>query len=341
MNGWSRRWFSATAAVGVVGLYTHYYFGLLAGPLLSVCIPYVLLRGGAKALARRFVLVGVIMAAGYAPWLPYLVRHTTGPGAGSTGPVTPTILVHTLRYFMSYDPDVQPWRLLSFTLLATVLAIGLFRLKARKDSLVVYFPVGMQDFLPSVGLMATVVVVYAVCTIRPLYIEKGLVIALPAYAIVAALAWLRLSRPLPRALMIILVLALAARGLTGFYGATRNKDWRKVAEILTAQGRAGDLLVLREGLIEVPLHYYYLSASPQRRLPELLLHCHAHTTSEQLDLLERAATGMERIWLVHAHTADTSLRDSLMSGTSSRRFLERWGFGEEGQLLLFGAAQPE
>ena len=336
-----RRWFAATAAVGVVGLYTHYYFGMLAGALLATCILCGILREKARTLAGRAVLLAGVMAAVYGPWLPSLVRHTTGPGAGSTGPVTPGILVHTLRYFMSYDPDIQPWRLLSFILLGLVLTMGLVRWKAMRDRLVVYFPQDAHEFLPTVGLVATVGVVFAVCTLRPLYIEKGMVIVLPAYAAVAAAAWMRFPHRLPRALMAALALAVAARGLTEFYGTSRNKDWPKVADLLTARGQAGDLLVLREGLIEVPLHYYYLRSAPEQRLPELLLHCHLQTTSEQLAMVERSAAGMKRLWLVHAHTADTSLRDSLLLQTSSRPSLGRWSFGEEGEVLLFGNNRPD
>lgn len=336
---WDPRVLALTMGAGIVGLYTHNYFGLLSLPLLGSVVIWCALRRQWRGI-RAYLLLGAGMAAAYVPWLPVVVGQARGPGAGSTGPVTPGILQHALRSFMTYGPDVQPWRVASFALLAVVLAGGLVRWSVRKDRVIAYLPVEIHEFVPAAGLLAATGFVYVVCTIKPLFIQKGMIIVLPAYAVLLAATWERLRRLLPRVLLILLVGLLSTRGLSLLYTTPRGKDWRAAAQRIEQEGRQGDLICLREGLIHVPFHYYYFPREPQKRLPELQLHSHLQSVEEQLDLLRGEAEKADRVWLVQAHTSDASIRDSLLRDTSFS-LLATQGFGDEGTVTLFRVAGRE
>jgi hypothetical protein len=329
-----RRWWLLTLAAGIVGLYTHYYFSFLALAVWACTAPRAV-RLGSRVWLRRWGGLAIGLLACYGPWLPFLVRHARGPGAGSTGPVNLGILQHTLRYFFSYGSDVQPWRSLSFLILLAVLVFGIVRLLWREGHLEVYPPLDRARHVPTAGFLATATLVFVVCRLKPLYIAKGMVIVLPAYSLLVTAAWQRFGRSWARAAFGALVLVLCARGLVEFYTVPRNADWAGAARILATLRRPGDMLFLREGLVCVPLHYY-LPDSGAGRPPEVQLNSHERDTAEQVELIRSALSGASRFWFLRGHSVDSSVRDSLLRVPQRYPLLGRWDL-RGAELLLFSA----
>ena len=330
-----KKWFFITLCVGIIGLYTHYYFGFIAGAVLGIAFILSLVDRNYAVSRLPLILLGIGMLVGFSPWLVVFSRHVSGPGAGSTGPVSIRILLHTYRYFLSYDPDLQPWRSLSFLILAATALFGLFRWAISRDRITLYFPVKTEERLAVAGILATTVFVFAVCMVKPLYIEKGMVIILPAYATLIALCWERMRFWFIKFFFMALVLLVTVRGLIVFFDTPRNKDWRAVGDTLEHMTDTGDVLFLREGLIKVPLHYYYYPHNPEKRLPEIELNSHEQTVDEQMDIVLSETFDIHRFWLVCAHSQNKAIRDSLLSRTEQFQMIRKWSFGEEGELFHF------
>jgi uncharacterized membrane protein len=329
-----RRWILPTFVVGLAGIYTHYYFGFLAVAIWTICILRTIVTPQSRRVLPWLALAAGLVA-GYLPWLPILGRQLSGPGAGSTGPVTMGILQHTFRYFVTYGPDVNPWRALSFLFLLLVLLFGLVHWRWGGDHLKVFPLRARGQFVPSVGIALTTLLVFGTCTVKPLYIAKGMVIVLPAYAMIVAGTWERLRYWGTRAVFIALLLLIVVRGMIVFYGVPRNKDWPAVANLLADQSRPGDVLGLKEGLVKVPLHYYYLADRSSERLPELLFDSERQSQEEQVDALITGIAGAERFWLVRVYPPNTALLDFLSAHEDRFPLAAQWDFRGGLEVYLF------
>jgi mannosyltransferase len=259
---WTARAGLAYAAVGVLGLYTHYFFGFfLLAQLLDAAH---LRRRDLKALVP-WLGCAAFWAAAFAPWLPGL-REQLAIYAGKPTLNEPFGLAALTRLFGGLFVNVS---LLSFVIGgwisaagATVLAFfaaGPF-LKRRLD----------PDEKKAAALLAVQLAV-------PLAAAKAVELALgrpatqaryfvflsiPAYALAAFLIG-RLDRGARRAASAALALALAA-GVAGYDYSALELDARlpALSAALRRAARPGDVIVHLDPFYYTSLRYYYLPELP-------------------------------------------------------------------------------
>jgi Dolichyl-phosphate-mannose-protein mannosyltransferase len=148
----------------------------------------------------------------------------------------------------------------------------------------------------------------------PIAHPKYLLVTVPALLSGVAVASARLFAPRPRAILVVLLVALSAHGGFDYYMHYEKERWREAVALLVARFQDGDALVLDLRAPE-PFDYYVLRAGhasgrllprplfPDRAWSILWGEQRAHTAQEQTARFRSA----ERIWLVQNRGRDAAL----------------------------------
>ncbi len=107
--------------------------------------------------------------------------------------------------------------------------------------------------------------------VKPVLVTRYLIIAAPALPLLAA-AGVRSMHPAKlRAAVLIIVVALAARGLARWYtGRYPKEDWRTATLELLASAHPGDLVAFEPAYARLPFEYYLLRRQPET-VPQALI----------------------------------------------------------------------
>jgi hypothetical protein len=88
---------------------------------------------------------------------------------------------------------------------------------------------------------------------------------------------------------------LTVPGLETMKQQPMREDWRACAEVIAANERPGDVVILCHDQIQRPFNHYYRGALPQTRLDRRL------STPDKIEAALGWSTPPERVWLVVSH----------------------------------------
>lgn len=243
-------WWTVTA---ILGLYTHYFFFFV---LVSEFIAFLILRRhfvDRKSL-RKFIIGGAVAGLSLIPWIVYV--YSLG-FASNTQPALdqPSAgdLFDTYAQFI-FGFQVSSINTVIISLWPVVVLLGFFALQKSNKKI----PPETTVFV----LLATVPVLCAFLisvTIRPFYLSRYLIVALPALFIF--IAWLlsrfrlRIAWIVGGALVVIIGALFAVQVLSP--NTPVKEDYRQAVTYLNNNVDASDVVVLSAPFTIYPVEYYY------------------------------------------------------------------------------------
>jgi mannosyltransferase len=195
-----------------------------------------------ERLMPHGLLAVVIICALAVPWAAQIAMRSTGEGVAMNWLTAPTRQVAT-RAFL----DV-----------AGVTGLGaLFALMGGW----VLVRVGKRDLAVWLGTWALAPFLLAlfVSTVRPVYLDRYLLVAAPAFALLAGVAVMGVGRRL-RAVLVVAAVVMTAAGLTQWYstsdGNWRGEDWRSAVQTVLDRGSEAEAIVVAPWSASPAARYY-------------------------------------------------------------------------------------
>lgn len=275
------------AACGVLGLYTHYYVGLVVAAQGLAMIPW--LSGGSRRVA--FLLSPLaVMALAFAPYLPRVLSQaaelTSDLVSGAFG---------GWPYFQArvVDALLFPW----LGHAATRLPLALGAIAGLCSLVLIFLGVRSEPERNNRWLLATTVAVPSLVVFASYWLHRnnthmwpryGLFFT-PAIYLTVGLLIVR-ARPGLRAAAAGACLVAMVTGLGFFYGTFKKEDWRGAAELINRTAVAGEAIVVTPYNLTPALAHYLTVEAPVSSL----------SVVEKLPpLVERLAAG-EGVFIVRA-----------------------------------------
>jgi hypothetical protein len=142
---------------------------------------------------------------------------------------------------------------------------------------------------------------------RPIFYTRTLIwTSIPFYVLLASGLLQLHFRPLIGAATLLL-LALNADSLWGYYRHHQQEDWRSVAGYVAAEARPGDVLLFNAGWMQIPFDYYYRRVGAplaEHGLPADLFDrgiLEPKMTRADVARLDELIAGRPRVWLMYSH----------------------------------------
>jgi len=237
----------------IMGLYTHYFFVFV---LLSEFIAMLILRKkfAGQHPIRSIVIYGAIAGASLLPWLLYVyglgLASNTQPALGvpSAGDLFDT---YTQFIFGFQVPAINTLIVSLWPVLVLLAFFALQRTRKKIPSEVMLFV-----------LLATIPVLSAFIisvTIRPFYLSRYLIVALPALFIFIAWILTRYRRWIARTVSIILVLFIGVLFTIQVLSPNTpvKEDYKDAVQYLQENAGPSDVIVLAAPFTVYPVEYYY------------------------------------------------------------------------------------
>jgi mannosyltransferase len=202
----------------------------VAGMLLAPSHAVLLHQRRERVLPHGLLAGAVVLAVGV-PWAMQIAIRSTGEGVAMDWLEFPTaeVALHAVL-------DVSGAAGLGVLLAA----IGMWVL--RRD--------GRSELAAWLGVwaFAPFVVALLVSVVRPIYLDRYLIVAAPAFALLAGVAVMGVRMRLRAVLVAAVVVAMAA-GLARWYGEAgggnwRDEDWRSAVETVRARAAEADAVVV-------------------------------------------------------------------------------------------------
>jgi uncharacterized membrane protein len=337
-----RRDLAAFTGAAAVSLYVHPLAVLLIATLDLV----FMVRVGRAEFVRRFPALAVahlVLALAYTPWLVYLpgqiekvARAFWIPEPGLSELVRTVIMFH-------FHLPLPGWALAPAGFLAMLLAV-VTAIEAHRRWRA--WPVE-RPALAAAGLLvvAPVALMFVVSQVRPVYVERAVLLSGAVYFALLAAALRRLPvRPLAGALYALLAAGLVLANLYQYhYEAFPRSPFYAVTAVVEAELRPGDLVLHDNKLSYFPSHVIapglpqgYLADPPGSPNDTLAPASSAAMGLEPLPL-SGAAAHPGRVWLV---VFERALRESATTGSplAGRAALAPRGAPEErrvGDLVIY------
>ena len=166
---------------------------------------------------------------------------------------------------------------------------------------------------------------------RPLFVERYLIAAMPAWFALAAIGWERIPGRVKRAMALALVLAPMTMGLWAQAAIPIKSDFRSAARIVAAGYRPGELILFHIGYIQHVFDYYFRqpyegvwAPATNFRTPEggYLLR-EAEVASRMATLVQ----GRKVVWLIYSEASMWDDRDLVRRWLDAHgRLTGRWVF---------------
>jgi 4-amino-4-deoxy-L-arabinose transferase-like glycosyltransferase len=285
----------------LAALYAHYYeaFVLLALNLFVFATTWRDLKKLAQWIGAQ-----IFLALLYLPY-PLLLSNRVaayGEGSGRQGVALWDIARETFSAFAMGDTQSAEWRAWLWIPFALLALTGLIFSFARDGKRGLFFV--LYAGVPTLA-------VFALNTVRPLYLERYLNGIAPAYyllmafGIVAFAAFLRrhvtgsLARFAPpafRGLAVATLALVAFVALANYWNNpafAKSPDWRGLTQIINADAQPGDIIV--QNFPEMSLLYYDRTRLPLVVYPETYLP--DNKTTQQLNAMN---ANYQRVWFIPA-----------------------------------------
>lgn len=309
----------AYAAFGLLGLYTFYYC-LLPLAILGLLLTLQCLRTAPRRprLATLLLAHG-LLALGYLPWLPVLLRATGVWDSPWTPPTTPLKVLTWSGPALALglpDPTLvtRPPTVYLLGSLGLVLLLGLASSLAQ--------PASRAAWLPALVAAGALGLMVAIATVRPIFHPRYTLPASPPLLLALAGAVLALGRAWRPAggVALLVVLSSCLYGLVVLRTdpAYRRDDYRGALAFAEAHWQPGDIVLTNA---EPPVRYYLGDRRPFRYL---LFSPYGESTV--VETLNTIATHHRRAWLVWQPTIPTDPEDYVggLLAQNAQRLDDRW-----------------
>ncbi len=134
-------------------------------------------------------------------------------------------------------------------------------------------------------------------TLKPIYVDRYLSAASPAFYLLLAFAITRVGKAVPQLLSVALLAVMIAPGLQQYYVSNINDQWRDVAAYIEEHSRSGDTIVFAPDNVEGDrlnaLNWYYRGS-----LPECQLMLSLSSDQAIARALAGCVSGHDRFWLI-------------------------------------------
>ncbi len=232
--------------LSVLGLYVHYYVVFI---LLSHNLAVLVRLGRNLPALGRWLLAQVGVIVLYLPWLVVALSVIEGYSGTGESPGFVALVERSLVAFgagLTMETGLRPWLAVGFGL---VLLAGVWRGAARW---------GITVLVPVLYLAVPVLAIFLASRERPIFSERYLLPAAPAYFIlVGCVASAAFERTLPRVrdyalrgFALFALVAIAATSSVSTYNLHFNEafakgsDWRSAAAYVASGFQDGDVIVL-------------------------------------------------------------------------------------------------
>jgi mannosyltransferase len=317
-RGQGRGWaWIALVVSGIAALYTHYYaaFTLLALNLaflavLACRIRHALPQQLAQHTIRHtpyaihFYFSQLAILAGFAPWLPAVIRQATTNTTYFPGRVGwQTVVGDTLRVFTTGDVAPTTLAAVALSVMGVLAVIGALAEQPGTTRL--------NRVITALLVAAPVTAMAVIAWNKPKFAPRYLIEALPAIYLLVGAGFTAANRQrisgwvffVLHALVIVGAIILIVTGAfslraTYFDPARQRPDMRGVAAYIAANEQRGDVIVLLGGYQSPVFDFYYHGENPIAPMPEGVM----PPAQSPLDYraarqLEEIARGHGRLWL--------------------------------------------
>jgi len=285
----------AYGLIGALGLYVHFFMALVVaahGLWLLVTRQVPPLRSSVAAVAPLAIAAApipfiIVEFGGEHEWIPPLTAARAYVGLEKLiGGAVPIIVISSLMVAgaILWRRDRRFW-----LLVASVL-------------------------VPILGAVA-------ISIVKPMFIPRYLIMVLPALALVAGLAIVRLEPLVARAATAVAVIVMLLVGLPSAYFTTTDINWRAAGRWMAEEVETGDHVVMVSWR-DSPLEYYFLRFDPPA-VPQRL---------RERDALAADVDG--RIWLALTGMQPPEASEKLELFLPRYRVEEARRFGRRAQLFL-------
>jgi mannosyltransferase len=275
---------SAAALVGTAALaYLTHYFALFL-PLVQFLHLALHLRRNPRAL-RAWAALQAFAALPLAGWILVLSRRDAQIfGIGWIPVAQASDLFVTLVNFTSGVMARLEWWQVAIAIACLLLAVHGVRRPWDKPH---------RRSLALLWAAAPPLIAFSLSIRRPVYMDRFLLISLPAVLLLVAHGLARLPRPAvaPSAALLVALTGLAMVRFCYWPGQLREQ-WREASDALEQAG-AGEAIIARVLQIVVPLSYYYHDSLPLE----------AMEVNRVVTPLSELARGHDGVWLVYWNAA--------------------------------------
>jgi uncharacterized membrane protein len=294
--------------------YTQVYgWFIIAAENLFFLSLYLLACGAFHRLFKRWVLVQALVVALFLPWLPLMMRQISRVQQSFWIPA-PSLRLLGLTLSEYVFSNSLLWIYPLLIALCIISHRGLNRRGVDTDSQAsapasraAWFSGRYKIYFLLTWLLVPVLVPFMLSYfMRPIFLPKYTIAALPAFVILAARGLMDIRFALARALLIGLILYLSLAGLRGYWGTQRKEDWRDAVGYFNQMAKPNDLVLLYPSFSQPPFDYYLRHSDV---IKEPLPHVGSEVTPDQLvELLRAKVKGHDRVWLVlHSLENETTL----------------------------------
>jgi len=251
MSG-SARWILWTIT-GIIGVYTHYFFiFVLLSELLTLLVIRKKLRD--PHVLRGVVIGGAAIGLSLVPWLYYVYSlgfaSNTQPALGI--PTAGDLFDTYAQFIFGFQAPIVNTLIVS--LWPVVVLLAFFALQRTKKK--VPLEVTLFVFLAVVPVLSAFIISI---TIRPFYLSRYLIVALPAVFIFAAWIVTRYRRWIAVTVSSLAVVVIGCLFAVQVLSPNTpvKEDYRQAVEYLDVNAEASDVVVLAAPFTIYPIEYYY------------------------------------------------------------------------------------
>lgn len=251
-------WYALTACAGI---YTHYFFWLT---LVTQAVFFLLNRRRfAPGTLGRLAAVALLLIVAITPWLAFV---SSRGGAGGDSPLlarpTSLDLFNTFSQFLfGFQNNAVNTLLVALWPLVVLLALLALQKTKRLPAVVGYFLM--------MGLFPVAVAFAVSITVRPLYLSRYLIIALPSLLLFLTWLFSAYGRRAGRTLRVVFVLGMLGLSLHQAISASTptKEDYRAASGLLAGVAGPQDIVVLSPPFTSYPFEYYWTGQAALTTLP--------------------------------------------------------------------------
>jgi mannosyltransferase len=309
-----------------IAFYTHFF------TLFVILAQLVVVAIRARALEWRMLVVsGICVAALCTPFLPFFAVNSDGGQILHVRESDPGDLIELLRLFAGGSMPL----LAAYTVLALIgVGVSLHRSSRAADRA----ELG-RAMVPLLWLLIPVLTIFLLSYVKPMFKERYLFAAMPAFPLLAAIGLTALRPVILHPLAVLALVGLALVPIVNGLEIRQSENWRGAVAYLEANAEPGDGAVFISKRGQLGYEYYggWLAGQPPgtERLEilepfsweELAAsegYYRALTPSGAAQLADFAARH-RRIWLVLSHEFDSTVDGD--TSESVRAWLTRRGYG--------------
>jgi uncharacterized membrane protein len=251
VGGW-KNWLVWTL-VAIVGVYTHYFFIFV---LIAEFVAMIVTRKqfvGQRPI-RTMIIAGVITAASLLPWLLYVysLGFASNTQPALTEPSAGDLFDTYAQFIFGFQTSAINTVIISLWPIAVLL--GFFALQHSKKRI----PVETTLFVILATLPVLLAFIISV-TIRPFYLSRYLIVALPPLLIFIAWLLTRYTRKVAVSIGVVLVVLMSFLFTIQVMSPNTpvKEDYREAVQYLDTNAQATDVVVLSAPFTIYPVEYYY------------------------------------------------------------------------------------